>query len=96
MKPKHWYWIAINGSSVALSSLPMRNPVVMPTPEQLFGFGTLKEAQHAQHVLLNAPIKEADAFLQGLKPDVMAQRIVYLRPNNPQISDQGPDNVARR
>jgi hypothetical protein len=29
------YWIAINQHTCALSSVPMRHPVVSPTPEQL-------------------------------------------------------------
>jgi hypothetical protein len=29
------YWIAFNGSSCALYKLPLREPLVTPTPEQL-------------------------------------------------------------
>ena len=63
------HWIAINGTSCAMSSAPMYNPTVIPTPEQLFGFPTLEEALRAQHICLHQPIPKVAEFLQGLEPD---------------------------
>jgi len=48
------YWIAINGDSCALCSIPLREPLVTPTPEKLFGFPTLKEAEEAQRICMTA------------------------------------------
>jgi hypothetical protein len=78
------YWIAINGSSCAISSFPLRNPMVTPTPEQLFGFPTLEEAQEAQRICLYAPIEQANAFIQSLARDVKSGRVRYIRPEHPQ------------
>ena len=83
------YWIAINGSSCALFPIPLRNPVTTPTAQQLFGFPTLKEAQKAQHICLNAPIPEAKAFFDSLRPDVISGRIAHLTPANPDPQTRG-------
>jgi hypothetical protein len=83
------YWIAINGSSCALTSFPLREPMVTPTPEQLIGFPTLEEAQEAQRVCLYAPIEEANEFIQKLLPDIHSGRVRYIRPEHPQPSTRG-------
>lgn len=52
------YWIAVNGSSCARFSLPLREPfVVKPTPEILIGFQTHDEAEEGQAFLLTAPVE---------------------------------------
>jgi hypothetical protein len=83
------YWIAINGPSCARSSLPMRNPRVTPTPQQLFGFLTPEEAQKAQHICLTAPIPEVKKFMRDLQPGVASGRVRYIRPEHPQPPTRG-------
>jgi hypothetical protein len=77
------YWIAINGSSCALSAIPWQNPTVIPTPQQLFGFPNLEEAKKAQAICLNKPIPEVMAFLESLLPDINSGRIVHITPASP-------------
>ncbi|MFZ1104068.1 MAG: hypothetical protein WAN86_14705 [Hyphomicrobiaceae bacterium] len=83
------YWIAINGSSCALSAIPWQNPVTIPRAQQLFGFPTLKEAKKAQHVCLTATIPEVRAFFESLRPDVASGRVVHLTPANPEPQTHG-------
>jgi len=78
------YWIAINRTSCAISRFPMREPKVTPTPEQMFGFPTLEEAEAAQRTCLTAPIEDVANFLDSLLPDVQSGRVVYRRPENPE------------
>ena len=78
------YWIAINGSSCAMSSLPLLEPMVTPTPEQLLGFPTWDEARHAQRLCLTAPMSEVRRFLESLASDVRAGRIRVIQPQHPQ------------
>ena len=47
------YWIALNGASCAMSSMPMRRPEVSPRPWQLIGLPTFEEAREAQRICLN-------------------------------------------
>jgi hypothetical protein len=77
------YWIAINGSLCALSGIPWRNPITAPRAQQLLGFPTLEEAKRAQHICLNAPIPEVKAYLESLRPDIQAGRVVHRTPANP-------------
>jgi hypothetical protein len=83
------YWIAINGPSCALCAIPLHDPLVTPTPEQLFGFPTLKEAEEAQRICLMAPIKKVDRFLQGLGTYVKTGRVRHIRPEHPQPPTRG-------
>jgi hypothetical protein len=83
------YWIAINGTSCATFSLPLRNPLVTPTPSQLLGFPTSEEALHAQRICLEAPMHEVRAFFKSLSPDVKAGRIRVIRPPHPQPPTRG-------
>jgi hypothetical protein len=78
------YWLAINGASFELCEFPLREPLVTPTPEQLFGFPTLEEAERAYQVFLNAPAKKFDRFIDELHADVKAGRIRHVRPKYPQ------------
>jgi hypothetical protein len=58
------YWIAINGPSCAICSMPLKEPLVTPTPEEMFGFLTLEEAERAQRICLMAPIKKVERFME--------------------------------
>jgi len=78
------YWIAINGATCALCSLPLREPFVTPTPEQLLGFPTVEEAERAQRICLFEPKEDVNRFLRRLAHDVKAKRIRYIRPEHPQ------------
>ena len=46
---KQYYWIAVNGASVALCAIAVTRAVCSPVPEQLFGFPTLEEAKKVQN-----------------------------------------------
>src|SRR5262249_31430809 len=83
------YWIAVNGSSCALSNMPLRNPVVVPTPQQIWGFPTAEEARKAQHIVLTAPMKKVMKYLKSLGLDIKSGRVVYLRPDNPEPQTRG-------
>jgi hypothetical protein len=84
------YWIAINGASCAISSMPMRNPMVTPTPQQMIGFPTLEEAQDAQRICLTASMDEVRRFMKSLRPDVGSGRVRVTTPDNPQPPTRGP------
>jgi hypothetical protein len=84
------YWIALNGSSCAMASFPMRDPQVSPVPQQLFGFPTYEEAKQAQKLCLTAPIKDVNEYIQSLGRAVKAGRVKYIRPTNPEPQTGGP------
>jgi hypothetical protein len=86
---RYWYWIAINGASCARTSIPLKNPKVTPTPEQLFGFLTPEEAAEAQHTCLTAPIRDANLFIQSLGRRVKLGQVRYIRPKHPQPPTRG-------
>ena len=86
---KDRYWIALNGPSCAMSSIPMCNPLLTPTPEQMLGFPTHEEAKRAQRICLEAPMKEVRKFLAGLAPDVKSGRIRVIQPKHPQPPTAG-------
>src|SRR5262245_40018157 len=86
---RYRYWIAIHGSSCALSRAPMRDPVVIPTPAQMFGFPESEEAAKAQQGCLTAPILDVAAFMKSLRPDIEAGRVLYRRPDTPDPQTQG-------
>jgi DNA-binding response OmpR family regulator len=78
------YWIAINHDSCALCSYPLKEPLVTPTPQQLFGFLTLEEAERAQRTCLMAPMKKVHKFIKDLAIDVKIGRVRHIRPEHPQ------------
>jgi hypothetical protein len=90
MNTNERYWIALNGSSCALSSLPMQNPLLTPTPEQLIGFPTWEEAEDAQRICLQASMDVIRGFFAGLRPHVGSGRIRVIRPAHPQPPTSGP------
>lgn len=75
------FWIAINGDSCALCSIPLRNPLVTPTPEHLFGFETLEEAQEAREINLTGSARQIKQLVKRLSTDFS---IRYIRPKHPQ------------
>jgi hypothetical protein len=70
-----YWWIALNGPSCARSNFPMCNPLVTPTPEQLIGFPTAKEAEEAQHTCLTAPIKDVKKHMKNWVTEVRLGRL---------------------
>jgi hypothetical protein len=87
--PVRW-WIAINGASCARSSMPFTHPTVKPTPWQLIGFPTHKEACEAQRICLEEPIGRVAAFMQSLRQDVLAGRVKVIQPEHPEPPTRGP------
>lgn len=81
------YWIAINGASCALSTMPLELPIVVPRPEVLVGFPTLDEARRAQSICLASEIasvqEEFAAWVR--RPDVQ-----IMKPMNPDPPTDGP------
>ena len=85
---KTYYWIAVNGASVALCSIPAAKAVCAPVPEQLFGFPTLEEAKAVQHLLLNAPIPHVEERMASWA-DRIGHDMAYERPANPESPRDG-------
>ena len=80
---KQYYWIAVNGASVALCSMPAPKAICSPIPEQLFGFPTLEEAKEVQTFLLNAPIPHVEERMASWA-DRIGHDMAYERPSNPE------------
>ncbi len=81
------YWIAINGSSCAMSELPWKLPVTTPVAEVMFGFKTVEEALIAQDICLRSPIGEVKTNMgEWLK----RSDVVCIRPRNPGKKTDGP------
>jgi len=57
--------------------VPLREPLVTPTPEQLFGFPTLEEAEEAQRICMTAQwhtrAAEKTVFRSAYKHPTVAQ-----------------------
>ncbi len=82
---KLWYWIAVNGASVAASPTRMRWGFrVDPVPEQLIGFETLKEQQIVQEFLLTAPMQKVRRYMETLATRIKKGEIAYSRPAYPE------------
>lgn len=85
MSTEAYYWIAINGSSVALS--PYALPVtvnVNPIPQLLVGFRTLEAAREQHDFLLTAPIGKVRQRIDSLLAKASrGGEIVTVRPTNP-------------
>jgi hypothetical protein len=84
------YWIAINGSGCAITALPMRNPKVTPTPQQLLGFPTYEEAAEAHRICLQAPLDEVRRLFESLRACVKSGRVRVIQPRHPQPQTDGP------
>lgn len=80
------YWIAINGSSCAICSIPCEEvPTVSPRPEVMFGFETLGEARAAQASALNDPI----AVVKERMASWLKGSIRVVRFDNPEPQTSG-------
>lgn len=89
-KTQRYYWLAINGPSVAASVMPLsKNVVVSPTPEQLVGYTTLEEMKKTQQFLLTAPIKKVAEYMESLPPRIRSGEVQYKRPLNPEPYPEG-------
>lgn len=85
---KPFHWIAVNGSSCAVSPFPLKFPfAVKPTPEWVMGFPTAEEAVEAQQFLLAAPPEQ-------LRPRIAEwmkrSDVVSVRFPNPEPQTDGP------
>jgi len=79
------YWIAVNGASVAASSIPLPGTVtVCPTPELLVGFNSRDEQLRIQRFLLSAPIEDANECVTNLLGRAKAGEVVVITPPNPE------------
>lgn len=87
----NFFWLAINGASVAASGVPMPMTVrVHPTPEQLIGFRTSEAQLATQTFLLTAPIAYVDKFMKEEMPRKLnSGEVVYIRPENPEPPTRG-------
>lgn len=84
-KKKSYYWLALNGPSVASCMAPLSKKLsVTPTPEQLIGFSTYEEAKRIQQFLLTAPMEKVVKYMESLPPRIRSGEIQYIRPQNPQ------------
>jgi hypothetical protein len=83
------YWIALNGPSCAMWSMPANSPVVSPIPEYLIGFPTLEEARRAQQICLNEPIGKVKEFFASLRPRIASGKIRTIKPEKPEPPTRG-------
>ena len=85
-KSEYYYWIAVNGPSVAISSLPLPTTVcVSPTPELLIGFTDYDEAAKIQQFLLTAKIENVQKYMQTLPDKLKLNQIQHvIRPQKPE------------
>ena len=89
-KKKKYFWLALNGPSVAATAIPLSNDLsVTPTPEQLIGFSTFEEAKRIQQFLLTAPMEEVVKYMESLPPRIRSGEVQYIRPENPEPYTEG-------
>ncbi len=88
---ERYFWLAINGASVAASSVPFSKSVtVTPTPCTLLGFATREEQLERQAFLLNAPINEVNRYMLEEVPQlVRGGDVVCVSPESPQPPTRG-------
>lgn len=88
---KMWYWIAVDGASVAASPSRMRWGLkVDPVPEQLIGFRTLKEQQIVQEFLFTAPFPKVQRYMETLANRIKNGEVAFCRPEYPERPRHGP------
>ena len=85
-RPSRFYWLAINGPSVADCPVPAANVEVAPTPEALLGFPSRKEQIETQKFLLNAPIPDCVTRLRSF---LKRNDVKIIRPRNPEPPTKG-------
>jgi hypothetical protein len=84
-EPKKWWWLAINGASVAACFVELTDPVVCPTPEQLIGYPTRESQLHFQQFLLEAPMGEVKKYMKETVPALIRDgQLAYRKPRHPQ------------
>jgi hypothetical protein len=81
-----FYWLAINGPSVAASSIPMSCTVrVSPVPEQMIGFRSREEQLAIQKFLLTAPMSKVEKFMKEEMPRKLQNgEVVGIKLKNPE------------
>lgn len=83
-KTRLYYWIAVNGSSVALCDTPATPEIwCRPVPLNLWGFPTLEEAQAAQQFLLTAPLEHMEAKVESWRQRDDVALLVFDEPDPP-------------
>jgi hypothetical protein len=85
-----WWWLAVNGASVAASFVPFKTPpTVSPVPVFMIGFRTFEEQHKIQQFLLAAPIIDIEQFMGQLPSRIDAGEIAYVRLENPEPPTRG-------
>jgi hypothetical protein len=81
-----YYWLAINGPSVAASSIPMPRTVrVSPVPEQMIGFRSRDEQLAIQKFLLTAPMSQVEKFMKKEMPRKLKNgEVIGIKMKNPE------------
>jgi len=85
-KTARYYWLAINGPSVAISSIPLSTKVsVSPRPELLIGFNDFSEAKKIQHFLLTAKIRNVNKYIHTLPEKLESNEVqCVIHPEMPE------------
>jgi hypothetical protein len=86
-----YFWIAVNGPSVAMFDVPLspENICAVPTPEFLFGFKAAAEAKAAQQTLLTAPASQVQSLMRSWLPRIAAGEMALVQPENPEPPTTG-------
>ena len=89
---KEYYWLAVNGASVAVCPFPVSKDKIrcVPTPEQLIGFPTQKEQMESQQFLLAAEIQAVQRRMDEWGPRMATGEMAYIMPDNPEPPTTGP------
>jgi hypothetical protein len=80
-----WWWLAVNGLSVAASAIPSEHVSCLLKPQQFFGFRTREEQLEQQQFLLTAPVPEIEATFRewAARADRGDMRITPLQVPDP-------------
>ena len=78
---KYFYWLAINGPTVVMSSIPGPRPNITPVPEALVGFPVQEEAEEMMAFLLSAPIEKCLKQMEDWK---RRSDLAIIFPPNPE------------
>ena len=82
---KTYYWIAINGTSITASAVPLPTTLaVTPVPQRLIGFDSADEARETQQFLLAASTPECEERMRQLDARAERGEIISIVPNNPE------------
>lgn len=88
--PQKWWWLALNGASVAAACDELTDPVVYPTPEQLIGYPTRDSQLQYQRFLLEAPIEDVNNYMKETVPALIRDgQLAYRKPRHPQPPTHG-------